>query len=105
MGKTGFSSERNLREQKSSQRAFVVALLAVFLAMAAVLGSVLLIFRDLTRSREVDRLKSEFVSIVSHELRTPLTSIHGSLGLLASGLLGGSPEKGRRMLEIAGKQH
>jgi len=94
-------SERNLREQKSSSRAFVVALLAVFLAMAAVLGSVLLIFRDLTRGREVDRLKSEFVSIVSHELRTPLTSIHGSLGLLASGLLGGSAEKGKRMLEIA----
>jgi signal transduction histidine kinase len=100
-GENGLLSERNLREQKSSQRAFVVALLAVFLAMAAVLGSVLLIFRDLTRSREVDRLKSEFVSIVSHELRTPLTSIHGSLGLLASGLLGGSTEKGKRMLEIA----
>jgi signal transduction histidine kinase len=69
--------------------------------MAAVLGSILLIFRDLTRGREVDRLKSEFVSIVSHELRTPLTSIHGSLGLLASGLLSDSAEKGRRMLEIA----
>jgi signal transduction histidine kinase len=94
-------SERNLREQKSSHRAFVVALLAVILAMAAVLGSVLLIFRDLTRGREVDRLKAEFVSIVSHELRTPLTSIHGSLGLLASGLLAESGEKGKRMLEIA----
>jgi PAS domain S-box-containing protein len=43
---------------------------------------------DLTERREVDRLKSEFMSSISHELRTPLTSIRGSLGLLAGGVLG-----------------
>ncbi|HSS47549.1 MAG TPA: CHASE domain-containing protein [Thermoanaerobaculia bacterium] len=45
-------------------------------------------FQDVSERREVDRLKSEFVSTVSHELRTPLTSIRGSLGLLAGGVLG-----------------
>jgi signal transduction histidine kinase len=39
---------------------------------------------DMTREREVDRLKNEFVSIVSHELRTPLTSILGYTELLLS---------------------
>ncbi len=59
------------------------------------------VFRDVSERHRLDRMKDEFVSIVSHELRTPLTSIRGSLGLLASGVLGPLPAKGRRMLEIA----
>lgn len=65
-----------------------------------IVGSVVT-FRDITERLEVDRMKDEFVSVVSHELRTPLTSIRGSLGLLASGMLGSLPERGQRMLEIA----
>ncbi len=57
--------------------------------------------RDITERRAMERMKDEFVSVVSHELRTPLTSIHGALGLLASGLLGTLSEQGKRMLEIA----
>lgn len=64
------------------------------------LGAVV-VFRDVTERRAIERLKGEFVSTVSHELRTPLTSIRGALGLLSSGLLGPIAEKGQRMLEIA----
>jgi signal transduction histidine kinase/CheY-like chemotaxis protein len=64
------------------------------------LGAVLM-FRDITERRAIERLKSEFVSTVSHELRTPLTSIRGALGLLSTGMLGTVGEKGQRMLAIA----
>jgi PAS domain S-box-containing protein len=40
------------------------------------LGGVLLI-RDITREKELDQLKTDFISTVSHELRTPMTSVLG----------------------------
>ncbi len=59
------------------------------------------ILRDITERKQIERMKDEFVSVVSHELRTPLTSIHGSLGMLASGLLATDSEQGKRLLQIA----
>ncbi len=63
-------------------------------------GSVV-VFRDVTERQQVDRMKSEFVSVVSHELRTPLTSIRGSLGLLAGGAMGGLEPRAERMVSVA----
>lgn len=57
--------------------------------------------QDITDRKEVDRLKSEFVSTVSHELRTPLTSIRGSLGLLAGGVVGELPSQARALVDMA----
>ncbi len=52
--------------------------------------------RDITRLRELDRLKSQFVSNVSHELRTPLANIKLYLSLLAKG----RPEKRENYLSV-----
>jgi len=43
-----------------------------------------LFMRDVTREREIDRMKSEFLSIAAHELRTPMTSVRGFAELLLS---------------------
>jgi PAS domain S-box-containing protein len=57
--------------------------------------------QDITERKEMERMKSEFISIVSHELRTPLTSIRGSLGLMLGALAKDLPEKVRRLVDIA----
>ncbi|MBI4672895.1 MAG: PAS domain S-box protein [Chloroflexi bacterium] len=59
--------------------------------------------QDITKRKEVERLKNEFISTVSHELRTPLTAIRGSLGLIAGGVAGALPERARSMVDIAYK--
>ncbi len=61
----------------------------------------LYVFRDVTRERQVDRMKSEFVSLVSHELRTPITSIMGYMDLVLDGDAGPLNDEQREYLDIA----
>ncbi len=49
---------------------------------------IVLVIRDISSLKEVEKAKSEFVSIASHELRTPLTVVNGYLSLLRDGDLG-----------------
>ena len=58
-------------------------------------------FQDISRLRELDRMKDEFVSIVSHELRTPLTAIKGALQLLVSDAASVPDPGDRQLLEVA----
>jgi signal transduction histidine kinase len=51
------------------------------------------------RLRELDKEKSEFVSIASHQLRSPLTAIGGYVSLLRDGSFGKMPEKACEPLE------
>ena len=55
---------------------------------------------DVTAVRELERLKSQFISMVSHELRTPLTSIRASMQLLIAEDLTGN-EDADRLVQVA----
>ena len=46
---------------------------------------VVVVFHDITKLKELERLRSEFVANVSHELKTPLTSIMGFVETLKEG--------------------
>jgi signal transduction histidine kinase len=63
-----------------------------------VLGTVT-VLRDATRDQELDRLKSEFLTVVSHELQTPLTAIKGALELVLDDDTGQLSRVQRRFLE------
>ena len=62
-------------------------------------GAVILL-GDVNRFKELDEMKSEFVSIVSHEFRTPLTSIQMGVGLLQESELLKKDSKEKELLNI-----
>lgn len=51
------------------------------------------------RLKELDKQKSEFVSIASHQLRSPLTSIRGYASLLLEGSFGDVPKRAIEPIE------
>lgn len=51
------------------------------------------------RLKELDQLKSEFVSIASHQLRSPITSIKGYTSLILEGSFGKVPDAIREALQ------
>ena len=65
------------------------------------LSGIVLLLKDVTRLKEVERLKSEFVMAASHELRTPLTSLGMSVDLLLEHVAQGLAEKDRDLLQAA----
>lgn len=54
-------------------------------------NSVLLLFQDISRQRQVEMIRKDFVSNVSHELRTPLASLRALSETLQTGALEDPP--------------
>jgi signal transduction histidine kinase len=51
-------------------------------------GGVVVVLRDITAQKELERMKSNFLSVVSHELKTPLHSIKGFVDIILMGKTG-----------------
>jgi len=60
---------------------------AIMAASGHVRGAVM-VMRDVTQQREIEQMKSDFLSVVSHELRTPLHSIKGFVDIILMGKTG-----------------
>lgn len=65
---------------------------------------VVAVLRDITAQKELERMKSNFLSVVSHELKTPLHSIKGFVEIILMGKTGAINELQRDFLGTVKQQ-
>jgi two-component system phosphate regulon sensor histidine kinase PhoR len=59
----------------------------------------LLVFHDITRLKQLENIRRDFVANVSHELKTPITSIKGFVETLRDGAIN-DPDNATKFLDI-----
>jgi PAS domain S-box-containing protein len=80
-------AEKMFYRRKNGQKVPVAVNVSPIIADGKPLGAIE-VFRDITLDQEVDRMKSEFISLASHQLRTPLSAIKTYTHMLADGYMG-----------------
>jgi two-component system phosphate regulon sensor histidine kinase PhoR len=95
------SAERFIAQELCQNRIHLRALSAPFFGPdSQVLGTVT-VFHDVTRFKELDEMKNDFVRMVSHELRSPLAAIKQQHTVILDGLAGELTQKQRELLTRA----
>lgn len=80
-------TEKLFYRKKDGQRLPVQLTISPILLADRPIGAIE-VFRDITVEEEIDRMKSEFISLASHQLRTPLSAIKTYSHMLVDGYMG-----------------
>lgn len=100
-GKIQEMSKDTVLVNKSGERVAVADSAAPLVGRDGKVIGCVVVFRDVTKEREVDRAKTEFVSLASHQLRTPLSAINWYAEMLIAGDAGKvNPEQKEYLEEI-----
>lgn len=81
------TTEKLFYRKKDGQRLPVAITVSPIMLKGRPIGAIE-VFRDITMEEEIDRMKSEFISLASHQLRTPLSAIKTYSHMLVDGYMG-----------------
>lgn len=85
-------------KRKDTKR-FPMAIMATPVILDKKVIGTIKVFRDITSEREIDKAKTEFVSLASHQLRTPLSTVNWYAEMLLAGDVGKLNEKQEKYLD------
>jgi two-component system, NtrC family, sensor histidine kinase KinB len=97
---TPVDSNRIIALKKNDKLYYYVVTVSPILGDENRLVGTITVLQDVTGLKEVEEMKSDFISTVSHELRTPLTSIIMGTGLLLDNVMGGLNEDQRDIVNV-----
>ncbi len=86
--------------RKDGSRVTVVVTVSPIMLDGKPIGTIQ-VFRDITQEQEIDKAKTEFLSLASHQLRTPATAVKQYIGMLREGFIGKLSDKQLRAVEQA----
>ncbi|MFA5932063.1 MAG: PAS domain-containing sensor histidine kinase [Candidatus Paceibacterota bacterium] len=96
---TGKITKGNYFFIRKDKTRFPVAITATPIFLNEKLIGLIKMIRDITYEKEIDKIKTEFVSIVSHQLRGPLSSTKLYTEMILNGDAGEVPPKQKKFLE------
>jgi two-component system sensor histidine kinase VicK len=83
--KTAGTTYYNMRKDHTK---FPVAITVTPVILSGKVVGTIKVFRDITYERDIDKAKTEFVSLASHQLRTPLSTVNWYAEMLLEGDVG-----------------
>src|SRR3989344_1390863 len=89
----------NLFVRAKNGNLFPVAIMIAPLLTRGETAGAIILFRDITKEREIDQAKTELVSLASHQLRTPLSAINWYAEMLIGQEVGALTDKQREYLQ------
>ncbi|TSC62889.1 MAG: hypothetical protein G01um101448_570 [Parcubacteria group bacterium Gr01-1014_48] len=91
----------NIKEEVVLHENMTVEVTTISLGSKEQQNGSMIVIHDITREKQIEQLKTEFVSIAAHQLRTPLSALKWAVNLLLSGDLGHIVRRQKEILEKA----
>lgn len=68
------------------------------------MDGLVILFQDITELKQVEKMKSDFISTISHELKTPLTSITMGISLMKDTNVGELNDKQKEVIDVISEE-
>ena len=98
---TELVQETSIEERDGQPERILGVRCAPFRGRSGVNIGTITVLHDITASKKIERMKSDFVSMVSHEIRGPMNSLLMQIQVILDGLAGEVTDKQREILERA----